>query len=48
MTYLFRITALISAEYWIYKGVWPVWFVPDYQTVKEEPNTYSSIWLKGV
>jgi len=23
-------------------------FVPDYQTVKEEPNTFSSIWLKRV
>jgi hypothetical protein len=72
------------AEYWIYKGVWPMWWnesmllhallcgnkqfavilstplirhhdegflkhlIPDYQTIHEEPNTYSSIWLKRV
>jgi predicted O-methyltransferase YrrM len=72
------------AEYWIYKGVWPMWWnesmllhallcgnkqfavtlstplirfhdeaflkrlIPDYQTIDEEPNTFSSIWLKRV
>jgi predicted O-methyltransferase YrrM len=72
------------AEYWIYKGVWPMWWnesmllhallcgnrqfaitlsapliryhdeaflvdlIPDYRTVEEEPNTFSSLWLKRV
>jgi predicted O-methyltransferase YrrM len=72
------------ADYWIYKGVWPMWWnesmllhallcgnkqfamtlstpliryhdeaflkelIPDYQTVEETPNTFSSIWLKRV
>jgi hypothetical protein len=72
------------AEYWIYEGVWPMWWnesmllhallcgnkqfavtlstplirhhdeaflkqvIPDYQTIDEEPNTFSSIWLKRV
>ena len=72
------------AEYWIYKGFWPMWWnesmllhallcgnkqfaailstplirhhdeafleqlIPDYQTIDEEPNTYSSVWLKRV
>jgi hypothetical protein len=69
-------------EYWIYKGVWPMWWnesmllhallcgnsqlavilstpllrfhdedflkriIPGYQTIEEEPNTFSAIWLK--
>ena len=69
-------------EYWIYKGIWPMWWnesmllhallcgnrqlavtlstplirfhdevflkrlIPGYQGIKEEPNTFSSIWLK--
>jgi len=72
------------ADYWIYKGVWPMWWnesmllhallcgnkqfavtlstplirhhdeaflkqlIPDYRTIDEEPNTFSSIWLKRV
>jgi hypothetical protein len=72
------------ADYWIYKGAWPMWWnesmllhallcgnkqfavtlstpllrfhdeeflnrlIPDYRTVDEEPNTFSSIWLKRV
>jgi methyltransferase family protein len=72
------------AEYWIYKGVWPMWWnesmllhallcgnkqfavtlsaplirhhdeaflkqlIPNYQTIEEEPNTFSSIWLERV
>lgn len=72
------------AEYWIYKGAWPMWWnesmllhallcgnkqfvvslsmplirfhdeaflkglIPGYRTVDEEPNTFSSIWLKRV
>jgi predicted O-methyltransferase YrrM len=72
------------AEYWIYKGAWPMWWnesmllhallcgnkqfavslstpliryhdedflkqlIPDYRTIDEEPNTFSSIWLQRV
>jgi predicted O-methyltransferase YrrM len=72
------------AEYWIYKGVWPMWWnesmllhallcgnkqlavtlstpllrfhdeaflkglIAGYQSTEEEPNTFSSIWLKRV